>query len=418
MIQWITDSLGTAAWGDVSNMADVQTVDVRDMVDKRGNTAVIVGAKIKEALDYLQNGKKTVICCDYGISRSNSIAAGVLAEFEGIDLSEAIQRVVTKCGQDGVKVEVISSVRKALAATRVVPASLDPAKRTILVTGGSGFVASAVIHELEKKYVVLAPRREEIDLLRDAVKLDLLVADNRVDTILHLANPRIYTVNSAMGTTLTMLKNVLDVSTEHKIHLIYLSGWEIYSGYRSKHLLADEALPPLPGGTYGESKWLCESLIRHFAVSCGLRHTILRSSPVYGLGSDRPKFIWNFLNKARENKPITTHEYQNGFPKLDLLHSDDLASAIATAINSRAEGEFNIGTGVLTSTRDVARLIVEEEQSTSDINHISIEGYASNIAMDVRKSQNCLSWHPRVEFKDGLRALLEADRQSQLGPTK
>lgn len=412
MIQWITDRLGTASWANASNIADIQIVDVRDMVDKRGNTAEIVGAKIKEALDYLQNGKKTVICCDYGISRSNSIAAGVLAEFEGIDLSEAVQRVVTKSGQGSVKVEVISSVRRALAASHGAHSDHDSAKRTILVTGGSGFVASAVLNNLKGKYEVLAPRRDEIDLLHDVVTLDLLIADNNVDTILHLANPRIYTLNASMGATLTMLKNVLDVSIEHETHLVYLSSWEIYSGYKSQHLLADEALPPLPGSTYGQSKWLCESLIRHSAASYGLAYTILRSSPVYGPGGDRPKFVWNFLNKAREDKPITTHEYLNGFPALDLLHLDDLSSAVVAAVDSRAEGEFNIGTGVLTSTRDVARLIVEEEQSRSEIGHVPIDGYTSNIAIDSSKARSRLSWHPAVEFRNGLRALIQADHWS------
>ena len=416
MIQWITDSLGTAAWNDVSNMADIQIVDVRDMVDKRGNTATIVGAKIKEALNNLRDGKKTVICCDYGISRSNSIAAGALAEFEGIDLSEAVQRVLTKCCQYGVKIEVISSVRRALDASRGARSKRDPNKRTILVTGGSGFIASGLLKQLETTHKVLAPGREEIDLLRDAVKLDMLVVDNQVDTILHLANPRIYTVNAALGTTLTMLKNVLDVAIEHKVHLAYLSNWEVYSGHRSQHMLADETQPTLPGGSYGETKWLCESLIRHCAASQGMTYTILRSSSVYGPGGDRPKFISNFLNKARENRTITTHEYLNGFPALDLLHLNDLSSAIVAAINARVEGEFNIGTGVLTSTRDIAHFIVEEEQSTSEVRQAPIDGYTGNIAMDSNKARERLFWFPNIELEAGLRAMIQVDHKAPHRP--
>ena len=189
---------------------------------------------------------------------------------------------------------------------------LSPKTKRLLITGSSGFIGRGLISKIQKKdYLLFTPSREEIDLLQDAVLLDLTVKEKGINTILHLANPRIYTTNKSMGESIVMLKNVLDVCSQNKIRLIYLSGWEVYSGYKSNELWADETLAFCPAGCYGQTKVLCENLIDLYRLKNNLSCLILRSSPVYGIESDRPKFIWNFIYKAKENIEIITHNYIN-----------------------------------------------------------------------------------------------------------
>ncbi|KKL45641.1 hypothetical protein LCGC14_2353570, partial [marine sediment metagenome] len=73
MITWITEKIGTSAYKDIKKK-DYYILDVRDLVDQRGNKENLIGNKIQEVLVKLNKRKKIVICCDYGISRSNSIA--------------------------------------------------------------------------------------------------------------------------------------------------------------------------------------------------------------------------------------------------------------------------------------------------------------------------------------------------------
>ncbi|MDA4122206.1 MAG: NAD(P)-dependent oxidoreductase [Thaumarchaeota archaeon] len=342
------------------------------------------------------------------------MAAGILAVSEGVSLEEAIRRVVAATGQTAVKIEVLSSVRKAIGMEALEASPVPTAGHRLLVTGASGFIGSSLMTVLGQKYETLAPTSLEIDLVRNAIGLDLLVKDHAPDTVIHLANPRLYQSTESIGTALGMLKNVLDVCVENELHLIFPSSWAIYSGYKARGLRADESLPPYANETYGYTKLYCEDLIRRYHDQHGLSYTILRLSPVYGLQSDRPRFIWTFLQKALRSEEIVTHKYANGFPILDLLNVGDVPQAIAAVVERRVEGSVNIGTGVGTSTAEIARLIVEHVGSKSDISHVEIEGYASNVIMDISKAERVLDWTPKVGLKQGLESIVRGQAASRV----
>ncbi|MEZ0394866.1 MAG: NAD-dependent epimerase/dehydratase family protein [Anaerolineales bacterium] len=400
--------MGTASWDFAKSVAGLHLVDVRDLVDKRGNVEAMIKAKITEALQALEQGRQVVICCDYGISRSNSIAAGVLALYEKIPMDAAVQRVLAATGEEGIKLEVLDAVRGAVEGTGSAASSGG-----VLITGGSGFIGSSLVQRLrEEGETVLAPSRQEIDLTKDVILLDLLVKKHGIQKIIHLATPRIYTTNEALGNALVMLKNVLDVAAQNQAKLYYLSGWEIYSGYRAQSLLADERLPARPGSTYGQAKYLSEVLIRQFVEQRGLESLIIRSGPVYGTRSQRPKFIWNFLAKARKNEDIVTHRYWNGLPALDLLYIDDLLAALWKAVRLDICGELNIGTGVGVTTAEVARLLVEKTGSRSRISQVAIDDYVGNIVMDYRRARALLGWEPQVTISQGLEQYLQSSEET------
>ncbi|MGA2606307.1 MAG: NAD-dependent epimerase/dehydratase family protein [Terriglobia bacterium] len=417
MIHWISESLGTAAWDGVDATPGTHILDVRDLLDKEGNSPALLRSKINEGVACLQNGQKVVVCCDYGMSRSNAIAAGILAVHHSVDFESAIRQVIAATGEKAIKIAVLSAVREALGRERHEGTATTAVGRRVLVTGASGFIGSSLMGELRQKHEVTAPTRQEIDLLRDTVTLELLVRERRVDTILHLASPRVSTSNEAMGMSITTLKNVLDVCVENGLFLVYISGWEIYSGYKTKELRANEALAPCPGGTYGQAKLLCETLVRHFHQKYGVAYALLRSSPVYGPRGERPRFIWNFLNKALRNEEIVAHRYLNGFPSLDLLYVDDLCTAIIAVIQRRIQGEFNLGTGKGTSTTEIAQRIVERVGSRSAIRHHDISRYAGNIAMDTTRAVMTLGWHPAVDIAHGLENLISVGLVGQVLPS-
>ncbi len=113
---------------------------------------------------------------------------------------------------------------------------------------------------------------------------------------------------------------------------------------------------------------------------------MIRSSPVYGPGFDKPKFIYNFIDKVRRSERLTTHRYANAEAALDLLYADDLVEAVTALLKSSAIGDFNVGTGVLTSTATVARTIRDLLGGRSEIGSVPIDEDAACIAMDSRKT--------------------------------
>jgi nucleoside-diphosphate-sugar epimerase len=202
-----------------------------------------------------------------------------------------------------------------------------------------------------------------------------------------------------------MLRNVLDVCRELDIRLIFPSGWEIYSGYQNAHLLASECTPPLPRGPYGETKFLCEQLIDHHVAMYGLRSAVIRSSPVYGSGGNRPRFIYTFREQAARGLEIITHRYINGPPALDLMHVNDFVELLTRVAESTYVGKLNAGTARLTTTEQVAELLVRLSGSSSVIRSVDINAYTANVAMDSEHAREVFGWRPEVALESGLRTL-------------
>lgn len=402
-IRWITPQLGTAPAEEVVARADISVIDVRNLVDKGGNDLGEIRTHVDKALQSLRRGRLTVIACDYGISRSNAVACGVLSAFAGIPFSAAVRKVMEATGETEIKSAPLDAVRRAMASGGATAAG---SSGVVLLTGAGGALGPAVAKALRGDFQVLTPARAELDLESGTTALDLFVEENNVGGIVHLASPRIFTSNIALGRTLTMLRNVLDVCVTRDIGLLYPSGWEIYSGYTGT-ILANEAMPAFPAGPYGETKHLAEIMIDHWRKTTPLRCSIVRASPVYGPGLPKPKFIHNFIGKARRNETILTHRYLDGDPALDLLHIDDFADALARVVRFAGEIDVNIGTGNLISTPAVADLVREFVGGTGAIGHTDVDSRTSCVAMDSRRARQRLGWSATTDIRAGLKQIID-----------
>lgn len=403
MIRWINKQLGTASFTDPEIGADLAVLDVRDLVDKHGNSPKAIRDKIEQGVALLRQERRLVVCCDYGISRSNAIAAGILSQQSAVSLEAAVRQVMRATGEQEIKLEPLRAVRAALSATPEAVKCLQP---RVLITGGSGFIGSRLRAALGSEHFYLAPSRSEADLITGALELDLLVKEHQINTIVHLANPRVYTSNRAMGEAVTMLRNVIQVCIDNDIRLIFASHWEVYAAYRAQELCATTELPIYTKGPYGETKQICEVMLAHHRHMYGLKCCLLRSATVYGEGGDRPKFIYNFISKAKAGEKILTHRYLNGEPKLDLLHIDDFVAALIILISSNFAGDLNIGSGLAVGTKKIAEWLVNRLQSASVIESRPIDDFAPNILMDSSDARRWLAWEPKVDWQSGIERLL------------
>lgn len=401
MIHWINNELGTAQKSEVKEN-NYKIVDVRDMVDKKGNSKQLILEKINTAIQLIKEKNRVVICCDYGLSRSNAIAIGVLVKYYGYNFEEAVKLIIKKTNRETIQLGMLESVRRALDLNE----SKQKNKKAILITGASGFIGSVLTKTLKDKYNLITPSGKEINLLNGSMVLDLLVKESKPNLIIHLANPRIYATDQAMGEMIVMLKNVLNVCRINNIPIIYPSSWVVFGGYYDNKLLsASEKLTPRPKDTYGETKMLCEILLRHYQEFYGLKVCLLRMSPIYGPDSDKPKFIWNFFEKAKNNLPIYTHKYKNGPPILDLLNIKDLVRAIEVVIEKDFWGILHLGSGQGFSTFEIAQKIKKICGSKSKISLREIDDYNANIIMDITKAQKVLNWFPKIDINEGLKEL-------------
>lgn len=404
MINWIDDKIGTGSFENVKKGVGYSIIDVRDMVDKAGNTEKIISEKINEAISVIDKGNKIVICCDFGISRSNGIAVGVCVVLYGMSLYDATAYVIERIGDKDIKPEVLTVVYKALKMKDSV--FCPDINKNVLITGVSGVTGIRLCPFLKEECNVFTPSSKELNLLNNALSLDLFVKKNNISYIVHLANPRNSNKISSMGETLVMLKNILTVCETNNVHLLFISSSAVYSGYKTISLLASEELAMLPRGIYEETKYLCEKLIEAVGTQGNLKYTIVRASQVYGAGIYKPRFIFSFIEKAIKDDLISVHRYKNGLPCLDLIYADDYINILVEIIKSGKTGTYNIGTGTLTSTTDIAEQIINHIGSKSKIIEVIVETECGNIAMDYTKANKEFYWSPTVNIQAGLNKLI------------
>lgn len=403
MISWITDKLGTASYyyyESVRDKTDAVAVDIRELTDKEGNTASLTREKIQTILRRLQDGEKVIICCDKGISRSNAIAVGVLIA-TGMPYEKALQLVIDKVGASDINLGLLHDIRSFQE-----PKAHQKISTNILVTGATGFIGQALTKALKAEHKLCCPSHQELDLGRDLPLLDLYINKNKLGFVVHLAHPRLHNNVSAMAESTAIMKNILEVCRLNGLGLLYLSGLVVFSGYNSASpLKANSSLQPWPRGTYGESKSLCEELIRLYQKNYGLEVIILRPAALYGKGMDRATFVSKFFESATKGETIHTHEYNNGLPVFDFIYIDDLIEVIQLALQKRPKIPLNIGTGKGTSTYALAQAVARTAGSPSKVETLRIYDDTYKIIVDPAEAEKHLGWRAKIDLDVGLKEL-------------
>jgi len=289
--------------------------------------------------------------------------------------------------------------------------------KTILVTGGAGFIGSALCHKLYKESNIIAldhfSRGKESNLSGIKDEIEIIKADicnidtirepiKRSDIIFHLAAlddrlqcrldfNRTYNIN--VNGTLNILSCIDNIEK-----FIYASSVMVYG--ETLYLPIDE-LHPLNGlDSYASSKIISEQLTRSFNYLYNLPYTIVRISNTYGIRQDTTALIPTLiLQGLKENKIILN----NSKVLRDLLYIDDCVNGlIEIAKRDSTYGEtINLGTGIGTTTSEVADILCEKLGiEYSNLNkQLPI---SSRLVLNITKLKSLTKWKPTINIKEGL----------------
>ena len=405
MIHWITPAVGTSACSAAEEDDATKIVDVRDLVDREGNSPEVVAAHLEQAIRALERGQRVVICCDMGESRSNAVAAGVLTLLEGVTFYEATARIADAAGA-WPRLEVLKAVRRALRLLRPQEETrFEDQIETVLVTRAAAFPGTEIatyLQSLSTMRVIPVPSLSS----SAEVAATYARADSRgVGWILHPSRFTGGNTPEALGYALAELRNVLDFCREYRARLIFVSRWDVYAGHDEPCLYADEDAAPTPRGIQAETAFLSEALIREHTKLWGLKCTVLRVGPLLGT-QQGPAFISGFVKRARSNQPIATHLYRNGPAQLDLLSVTDLADAIVRVIERNAIGEWNLGSREAISVPEVAQLVAKCLGSRSQLTVLPVDTVSGSVTLSVRKAEAELGWRARASGTDAIEAFV------------
>jgi UDP-glucose 4-epimerase len=295
--------------------------------------------------------------------------------------------------------------------------------RTVLVTGGAGFVGSALARRLvaagdrvrvlddlsmgSKSYLAGVPHELVDAAIEDTARLPRAL--DGVAAVVHLA-ARAGIPDSIDNPIATFRANV--TATVDLLEAARQAGAERFVLASSNAVLGD-ASPPfdeatLPHATtpYGASKLAAEAYCLAYASSYSMGACALRFSNAYGPRSLHKKsVVATWLRALAAGEPIVVHG--SGEQTRDFVFVDDLADAVQAALDAPLEsvrGEiFQVGTGVETTVAQLAEGI-REAAGDGEIRYAPArQGDPPRNVSRVEKAAARLGFRSRVPLRDGLR---------------
>jgi UDP-glucose 4-epimerase len=296
--------------------------------------------------------------------------------------------------------------------------------RTVLVTGGAGFIGSHLVDALVEDNDVRVlddlstGRRDNLHAdatlvrgdLRDDEALD--EATDGVDLVFHEAAIASVTrsVDDPVDSHRVNAAGTLDLlerARREDARVVVTSSTAIYGEPTSIPVSEDEPTTPL--SPYGVEKLAVDHYARLYDDLYGLETVTLRCFNAYGprqTGGEYSGVITTFLEQACAGQDITVEG--DGSQRRDFVHVDDVVRAHLLAATTDHVGEaYNVGTGRSVSVLELAELVRELAGSRSDIVHVPARsGDVTTSRADISKARGELSFEPRVSLREGIGGLV------------
>ena len=318
--------------------------------------------------------------------------------------------------------------------------------KKILITGGSGFIGSALVSRLIKdtdikvynldklgyasqftidhqnfksdRYELLKIDLCDLENTKSAIKLsdpDLvfhLAAETHVDRSIN--SPNVFLESNIIG-TFNLLEGLMvhwqSLSSIRKDYfkVLHVSTDEVFGSLGEQGSFSEKS-PYDPRSPYSASKAASDHLVKAFYHTYGLPTLVTNSSNNFGPGQFPEKFIPRVILKAILNQPIPI--YGDGKNIRDWIYVEDHIDALLNIILNGKTGEsYCIGGGTQKTNEEIVEIICGLLDIVNSFNspHIRLKTYVNDrpghdrrYAIDNEKISQQLKWKPKVDFLDAM----------------
>ena len=311
--------------------------------------------------------------------------------------------------------------------------------KTILVTGGAGFLGSHLCDRLidrgddvicvdnffsgrkaNIRHLLGHPRFE---MVRHDIVHPLYVECEEIYNLACPASPVAYQYNpiKTIKTSSVGMINVLGLAKRCKAKVLHTSTSEVYGDPEIHPQTEDYWGHVNPIGIrscYDEGKRLAESLCVNYRLSNGVDARIVRIFNTYGPRMDPfdGRVVSNFIVQALRGEDITI--YGDGSQTRSFCYRDDLVEAFLRVMDlpEPAEGEIvgpvNIGNPTESTMHDLAAAVLEVTGSESKLAPRPLpKDDPKQRCPDITLAKKLLDWEPKVPLKEGLKHTVEYYRE-------
>jgi dTDP-glucose 4,6-dehydratase len=301
--------------------------------------------------------------------------------------------------------------------------------RTILATGGCGFIGSNFVRYMLRNYdytvinvdkLTYAGNLENLVDVSDHPKYEFVkgdvadkalidgLASKGVDAVVNFAaeshvdrsieDPRVFIETNVLGTQV-----LLEAARKYKIsRFIQISTDEVYGSLGPTGAFS-EITPLAPNSPYSASKTAADLLVRAYYKTYGLATIITRCSNNYGPYQFPEKLIPLMISNALEDKPLPV--YGDGMNVRDWIYVEDHCRAIDLIVHKGREGEvYNIGASNEVPNIEIVKTILNQlKKQESLIKFVEDRpGHDRRYAIDSTKLRNELGWDLTYSFEDAM----------------
>lgn len=286
-----------------------------------------------------------------------------------------------------------------------------------LVTGGAGFVGSAlakqllldnhqvcIIDNLSTGYIDNVPA-EAVFIQGDCSQVDTIskLSNQYFDAIFHIAGQSsgeisfedpVYDINCNTISTLLLLQYASKTNCRH---IIYASTMSVYGDHQKQ--IVSETDETKPKSFYAIGKLASENYLRVFQETYGIKFTALRYFNIYGPGQNMENMKQGMVSIFL--KQVLSNEYAEIAVKgslerfRDFIYINDLVTiTIASLTNAKMHNQIiNVGTGIKTTITQVLEVLMESTKIRKEIKEIEgTLGDQFGIYSDMSKLNKCIDF--------------------------
>ena len=304
-------------------------------------------------------------------------------------------------------------------------------KKTVLVTGGAGFLGSHLCKALLDRgnHVVcmdnfISGRLANIEILKQNPDFDLIIHDVTepynfyVDEIFNLACPAspIFYQRDPIATYKTTVLgaiNALDLALRWNALIFQASTSEVYGDalvHPQPETYWGNVNPHGVRSCYDEGKRGAESLFFDYRRKHGMNIKVARIFNTYGpnMNVDDGRVVSNFIIQALQNRDITV--YGDGLQTRSFCYVDDLIRGMLALMDSdeSVTGPVNLGNPGEFTMLELAEKVLKQTGSKSKLVFMPLPGDDPRVRRpDITLAGKLLGWKPEIPLDEGLRRTIE-----------